>query len=84
MAKPHLKAVAASLIEHAARAKMPPGDDDSGDTISRTAIDDLVDAATMKVPQDKRKKPNVPPPKSTERQAAAMRKLAAAFTKKKK
>src|ERR1700722_13458247 len=54
MTKPHLKAIAAGLIEHATREKMPPSDDD-GETISRTAIDDVVDAATMKVPLDKRK-----------------------------
>jgi hypothetical protein len=84
MTKPHLKAVAAGLIEHATREKMPVPDDEESNTISRTAIDDLVAAATMKVPIDKRKQPNVPPPKTTERQAMAMRKLAAAFTKKKK
>jgi hypothetical protein len=83
MTKPHLKAVAAALIEHATRAK-PGSADDGPDTITRTAIDDIVAAATMKVPLDKRKKSNLPPPKATERQATTMRKLAAAFTKKKK
>ena len=80
MTKPHLRAIATALIEHISR---PPSGDDGPDTLSRTAIDDLVSAAKLKVPLDKRKKSNLPPPKSTERQAMAMRKLAAAFTKKK-
>jgi hypothetical protein len=86
VAKPHLKAIAAALIEHAARAKPSSSDgieDEGPDSLSRTAIDDIV-AQTAKNPFDKRKKSNLPPPKSTERQASTMRKLAAAFTKKRK
>ena len=82
MTKPHLKAIAAGLVDHAMRPKTSSSD--GPNTFTRTAIDDIVAAATLRVPLDKRKKPNVPPPKSTERQASAMRKLAAAFTKKKK
>jgi hypothetical protein len=85
MTKPHLKAIAAGLVDHALRGKNETSGDDTGpDTFSRTAIDDIVASATMRVPLDKRKKSTVPPPKATERQAATMRKLAAAFTKKKK
>src|ERR1700722_6812732 len=69
MTKPHLKAIAAGLIEHATRAKADAGTDDGPDTITRTAIDDIVAAATMKIPLDNRKKSNLPPPKATERQA---------------
>jgi hypothetical protein len=85
VAKPHLKAIAAGLIEHAARSKDDDkvALDDGPDNLSRTAIDDIV-AQTAKNPFDKRRKPTVPPPKSTERQASTMRKLAAAFTKKRK
>ena len=83
MAKPHLKAIAAGLIDHAVREKNSPPDN-GPDSFPRTAIDDIVAAASMRVPLDKRKKSAVPPPKSTERQASTMRKLAAAFTKKKR
>ena len=85
MAKPHLKAIAAGLIEHAARVKESGGEPDNGpDTFSKTAIDDLVANATGGRVAEKRKNRNIPPPKSTERQASTMRRLAAAFTKKKK
>lgn len=85
MAKPHLKAIAANLIEHSLRSKPATRSSDDGpDQLPRTAIDEIVMAATLHVPLDKRKKQNLPPPKSTERQASTMRKLAAAFTKKKK
>ena len=80
--KPHLKAIASGLIEHVARPK-DGAKDDGPDQLPRTAIDDIVTSATLRVPLDKRKKQNLPPPKSTERQASTMRKLAAAFTKKK-
>jgi hypothetical protein len=85
MAKPHLKAIAAGLIEHALRAKNDQTETDNGpDNFSKTAIDDLVASATGGRIAEKRKNRNVPPPKSTERQASTMRRLAAAFTKKKK
>ncbi|HEU0118261.1 MAG TPA: hypothetical protein VFR09_06470 [Alphaproteobacteria bacterium] len=82
MTKPHLKAIAAALIEHAARPKSEGGKADNGpDNFTRTAIDDIVASASGRRTGDKRNV-NVPPPKSTERQASTMRKLAAAFTKK--
>ncbi len=84
MAKPHLKAIAAALIEHATREKTDKssGDGKVAETHTRTAIDDLVASAAVHMPLEKRRKSNVPPPKSTERQASAMRRLAAAFRKK--
>lgn len=83
MTKPHLKAIAAGLIDHAARAKTTPQSRDEGpDRISQKAIDDIV--ASGRRATDKRAGRNIPPPKSTERQATTMRKLAAAFTKKRK
>jgi hypothetical protein len=81
MTKPHLKAVAAALIDHALRHK---DEDDAGpDKFTRNEIDDIV-ASGAHAAREKRRASNVPPPKSTERQANAMRKLAAAFTRKKK
>ncbi|MDE2029617.1 MAG: hypothetical protein KGI97_03530 [Alphaproteobacteria bacterium] len=83
MTKPHLKAIAAGLVDHHIR-KGEGGSEDSGDDIfSRSAINDIVASASTGA-RDKRKASNIPPPKSTERQASTMRKLAAAFTKKKK
>jgi hypothetical protein len=83
MSKPHLKAIATGLIDHATRAKGGTREKDSGpDQFSRTAIDDMVAEASGKRGGDKRTHRNIPPPKSTERQATTMRKLAAAFTKK--
>jgi hypothetical protein len=83
--KPHLKAITASLIEHAMRSKGEvKGTDNGPDHFSKSAIDDLVADATTRGGIDKRKNRNLPPPKSTERQATTMRKLAAAFTRKKK
>ncbi len=85
MAKPHLKAIAAGLIDHALRSKSEAQEKDSGpDHFSRTVIDDMVAEASGKRGADKRTRKNIPPPKSTERQAMTMRKLAAAFTKKRK
>lgn len=81
--KPHLKAIAAGLIDHASRTKVSRRDTESEpDHISRTAIDDIVAGVSGKRGGDKRSQRNIPPPKSTERQATTMRKLAAAFTKK--
>ena len=85
MTKPHLKAIAAGLVDHYVRQQSEKSGDDSGtDHPTRTAIDDIVASATIRLPSDKRKNSPVPPPKSTERQASTMRKLAAAFTRKKK
>jgi len=82
MTKPHLKAIAGSHIDHYLRRESgESGDDTEPDTFTRTAIDDIVESSRS---QDRRGKSAIPPPKSTERQASAMRKLAAAFTHKKK
>jgi hypothetical protein len=81
MTKPHLKAIAAALIDHAVRHK---DEGDRGpDKFTRDEIDEIM-ASGARAVRDKRRNSNVPPPKSTERQANAMRKLAAAFTRKKK
>jgi len=82
MVKPHLKAIATGLIDHHLRHSAEAGSDDSGP--DNLAVDDIVTSAALRLPHDKRKMPNLPPPKSTERQASTMRKLAAAFTRKKK
>lgn len=83
LAKPHLKAIAAALVEHATRNKgRGSSQEDGPDKLSRTAIDDIV-ASARDQRADKRNR-NLPPPKSTERQASTMRRLAAAFTKKRK
>jgi hypothetical protein len=82
MAKPHLKAISAALVDHALRVSS--GGDDSGpDKFSKNEIDDMIASANLS-PTDKRRSSHLPPPKSTERQASTMRKLAAAFTRKKK
>jgi hypothetical protein len=84
LTKPHLKAIVAAFIEHAVRERASGDADNGPDNFSQTAIDDIVTSARLNMPADKRKKSNLPPPKVTERQASTMRKLAAAFTKKKK
>jgi len=83
LTKPHLKAIAAGWVDHYVRQRDAVGEGEEAEEGARTAIDDVVAAAAMRLPRDKRKQANIPPPKSTERQASAMRKLAAAFTKKK-
>lgn len=82
MTKPHLKAIASGHIDHYLRkaADNEPSDVEP-DNLSRSAINDIISSARG---ADRRKSAVLPPPKSTERQATAMRKLAAAFTKKKK
>jgi hypothetical protein len=85
MTKPHLKAIAAGLVDHYVRRQSDGSDEDGGpDNLSRTAIDDIVAGARVPTEGKSRRNANVPPPKSTERQASTMRKLAAAFTRKKK
>ena len=84
MAHPHLKAIATGLIDHAVRARTEqPRKEVKGPEGARTAIDDVVASVSAKARTDKRKNTNIPPPKETERQASAMRKLAEAFEKKK-
>src|ERR1700735_3917910 len=75
MAKPHLKAIAAALVDHAARSKSDNRPDKGPDHFSKDEVDDII---TNSASKDRRSPRNVPPPKSTERQATAMRKLAAA------
>jgi hypothetical protein len=81
MAKPHLKAIAAALVEHSVRTKDEDGAGDPGpDHFSQNEIDNIISGQG----KDRRMPRNLPPPKATERQASTMRKLAAAFTRKKK
>ena len=82
MAKPHLKAISAALVDHAMRNKSD-GKAEGPDNFSKTEINDIIASGSV-LPKDRRAQRNVPPPKSTERQATTMRKLAAAFTRKKK
>jgi hypothetical protein len=81
MTKAQLKAISAALIEHALRHKDETADT-GPDKFPQSTIDDVI-AGAGGIPKEKRKNNSVPPPKSTERQATAMRKLAAAFTRKK-
>jgi len=84
MVKPHLKAVAAGLIDHTLRQKVEPSSPDSGpDHFSQSTIEDVLMTTSGGKVLEKRKNRNLPPPKSTERQASTMRRLAAAFTRKK-
>jgi hypothetical protein len=83
MAKPHLKAIAAALVDHSMRAKEEKPGDLGPDNFPKSAIEDII-ASGDGLPKDRRVPRNIPPPKSTERQASVMRKLAAAFTRKKK
>jgi hypothetical protein len=83
MTKPHLKAIATGHIDHYLRLSAEGEPEDvSSEKFSRTAISDII--TSTRLPTDRRQNPAVPPPKSTERQASTMRKLAAAFTRKKK
>jgi hypothetical protein len=84
MTKPHLKAIAAGLVDHYIRQHADADvEEEDAEKLSRSTIDDIV-ASGARLPVDKRRNTPIPPPKSTERQASTMRKLAAAFTKKKK
>ena len=81
MTKPHLKAIASGAVDHYIRQNLDSVDEDNeSEKLSRATIKDIVASG---LPGDKRRAV-VPPPKSTERQASTMRKLAAAFTRKKK
>jgi hypothetical protein len=83
MTKPHLKAIATGHIDHYLRLSHESASDDAdSEKLSRSTINDIV--ASSRLPSDRRRNVGVPPPKSTERQASTMRKLAAAFTRKKK
>src|SRR5262249_3027082 len=82
MTKSHLKAISTALVEHVVRSNEHKGKDSGPDNFSPKAINDII--ASNGNPKDRRANRNVPPPKSTERQASTMRKLAAAFTRKKK
>ena len=77
--RPHLTV----KIDHALRTRGGKKGDESGpDHFSKGAVADMLGGTPAKT--DRRIPRNIPPPKSTERQATAMRKLAAAFTRKKK
>jgi hypothetical protein len=92
--KPYLKAITAGLVDHALRQRSA-GEAEAAGTApevidiaspgGRTALDDAVASAVGRggIPP-KRKNPNIPPPKSTERQAWTMRKLVEAFSQKDK
>jgi hypothetical protein len=83
MTKPHLKAIAAALVDHALRNfEKETAGDPGPDHFPPSAIEEMI--AGSNAPKDRRIPRNIPPPKSTERHASTMRKLAAAFTKKKK
>jgi hypothetical protein len=82
MTKPHLKAISAALIEHTMRNKNDGSGDSGPDHFPQSTIDDMLAAGGKE--KEMRKHTTLPPPKSTERQASTMRKLAAAFTRKKK
>ena len=84
MTKPHLKAVAAGLVDHHVRHAGAGSEESGPDSLSSATIDDIITSAALRLPHDERKTRGLPPPKSTERQATTMRKLAAAFTRKKK
>ncbi len=81
MTKQHLKAIAATLVEHELRVR-GEDTDDGPDRFPQSAIDDMIASGAQS--KEKRTHRHLPPPKSTERQANAIRKLAAAYTKKKK
>jgi hypothetical protein len=80
MTKPHLKAIAAGLVDHAVRSRKD-GPEKTAGGFSKRQIDDLIVSAINPTPA-KRKRTDLPPPKSTERQASTMRQLAEAFSKK--
>ncbi len=85
--RPHMKAIAASIIDRASRTKQVDGMENKPVELSdhaRTVIDDLVTAAVKHVPYEKQRNVIVPPPKETTRQANAMRRVAEAFSEKKK
>jgi hypothetical protein len=84
MTKPHLKAIAAGHIDHFLRSAEKGGAGEDAEDGSRSALEDIVSSGAVRLTGEKRKNAHVPPPKSTERQASTMRRLAAAFTRKKK
>lgn len=83
MVKPHLKAIATTLVDHASRKSSAVPSGNAPEHLSRTTIDGIIGKSSSLSSGDKRRKSTLPPPKSTERQASAMRRLAEAFTKKK-
>lgn len=80
LAKPHLKAIISAQVEHALRAPKKRGSE-GADHFSASDINDMIAAKPF---GEKRSGPKVPPPKSSERQASAIRQLVAAFKGKKK
>ncbi|MER2520210.1 MAG: hypothetical protein ABTQ34_05925 [Bdellovibrionales bacterium] len=84
MTKQHLKAIATALIECAERPPVPANTSQQADSkLSQKAlVGILADDSNDHLVQDKRRRANLPPPKTTERQASAMRQLAEAYARK--
>lgn len=83
MVKPHLKGIAAALLEHvklSQHPRVPNPAEYEGDRIEKSEIE----KALAKKPISGRRGQQVPPPKTSQRQANAMHQLAAAYQKKKK
>lgn len=84
LAKPHLKAIVTGVIDHVLRMDGHKNDEGSAhdEHIARGTIDSILAKGAVKHATDKRRRSNLPPPQSTERQANAMRRLAEAYKKK--
>lgn len=80
LAKPHLKAIIASRIDHELRAPKKTAHSQGSDHFSES---DLKSLAAAKPYGEKRSGSSVPPPKSSQRQATAIHQLVAAFKRKK-
>lgn len=76
--KPHLKGIVTARMEHETSAAKKSG---SGDKTAQFTKKDIDNMLTEK-PLGERRKVNVPPPKSSQRQANVMKQLAEAFKKK--
>lgn len=80
----HLKAIATALIERVERpapAEQPPKAQQDA-KLTRNNLDPVFANSGGSASHENRRKTNLPPPKSTEAQASAMRLLAEAFAKK--
>ena len=80
LAKPHLKAIVASRIDHAADISVSKGKSGGSDGFTKSDIDAII--ASKPLGEKRGHKP--PPPKSSPQQASVMHQLAEAFKKKKK
>lgn len=82
MTKHHLKAIATGLIERSERPPTEPKIQPDA-KFSQNAVNNILsNAEDQRLIQDKRRHATLPPPKSTERQASAMRQLAEAYARK--